>query len=133
MRLKIVTPERVVLEESDIEAVYAHTIDGDVGILPKHVPLVTPLDISVLRYVKAGQKEPVAVMGGVLRTNGKVISVLTNAAELSGEIDVARAQQAKERAEAELRQETAQTDFTRAKLALMRSLVRLKLSSPASK
>lgn len=125
MKLKIVTPTRTVLEEN-VEAVYAKTLDGEVGILPKHVPLVSPLDIGILRYVKEGQKEPVAVMGGLLRTNGEEISVLSTTAELAAEIDVARAQQAKERAEARLREKTAGLDMGRAETALARSLARLK-------
>lgn len=104
MKLTIVTPERVVFEEDDVEAVYAKTTDGEIGILPRHVPLVSPLDIGVLRYVRQGQKYPVAVMGGIIRTNGTAISVLTTAAEQSDEIDTLRAQEAKKRAEHQLNQ-----------------------------
>ncbi len=56
MKFRIVTPERVVLEDT-VDAVYADTEAGEVGILPKHVPLVAPLKISVLRYEKSGQKK----------------------------------------------------------------------------
>lgn len=131
MKLKVVTPERIVFEDPDVEAVYANTVDGEVGILPKHVPLVTPLAIGVLRYVKAGQKEPIAVMGGLLRTNGKEVTILCEAAERADEIDALRAQHAKERAEARLKQQTNDVDVKRAKTALMRSVTRLKLASAA--
>src|SRR5688572_13728318 len=101
MKLKIVTPERLVVEE-EVEAVYGKTIDGMIGILPKHVPLVTPLEVGVMSFVKNGQKKPLAVMGGLLSTDGDNVIVLSDAAELSNEIDAVRAQHAKERAEAEL-------------------------------
>jgi F-type H+-transporting ATPase subunit epsilon len=126
MKLKIITPQRIVLETDDIEAVYVKTIDGEVGILPKHVPLVAPLDITLLRYVKAGNKEVAAVMGGILRTNGEEISILSDSAELAAEIDVVRAQNAKERAESRIRQQQTDVQIDRAKASLTRSLTRLK-------
>ncbi|MEB3287900.1 MAG: ATP synthase F1 subunit epsilon [Vampirovibrionales bacterium] len=127
MKLKIVTPERVVLDE-DVEAVYAKAVDGEVGILPKHIPMVTPLEIGSLSYVKAGQKVPAAVMGGLLSTDGYVVTVLSEASELRQDIDKLRAQQAKERAEARLREKAESVDFTRAERALARAAARLKTS-----
>jgi F-type H+-transporting ATPase subunit epsilon len=89
--------------------------------------MVTPLAIDVLRFVKQGQKEQIAIMGGILRTNGKEVSVLADAAELATEIDLVRAQQAKERAEARLRQLNSTVDEGRAKLAMTRALTRIRL------
>ncbi len=103
MNLKIVTPDGVLVEQ-EVDAVYGNTIDGSIGILPNHIPLLTPLKIGVMSYLKAGKKEPLAVMGGLLYTDGKSVTVLSDAAELSGQIDVVRAQQAKEKAEAQLHQ-----------------------------
>lgn len=131
MKLKIITPERVVLEES-VEAVYANTIDGEVGILPKHIPLISPLAVGILRYVQQGKKEPVAVMGGLLRTNGEDISVLSNAAEKAVDIDVLRAEQAKVRAEQRLQIKNNDIDHERAQSALSRSLTRLKIKQTLS-
>jgi F-type H+-transporting ATPase subunit epsilon len=126
MHLKVVTPDRIIIDEDEITEVYAKTTDGEVGILPKHVPLVTPLEISVLRYVQNGQKQTVAVMGGLLTTNGQEVSVLSDTAEKATEIDGVRAKQAKERAEARLRQKTDDIDQERAQKAFLRSLTRLK-------
>ncbi|MCE3234724.1 MAG: synthase epsilon subunit [Vampirovibrio sp.] len=128
MKLKIVTPERIVVEE-EVEAVYGKTIDGMIGILPKHVPVVTPLEIGVMSYVKNGQKLPLAVMGGLLSTDGKSVTVLSDAAELGTEIDAVRAQHAKERAEAELNKLQDHHDIALAQQALSRALVRLALVS----
>jgi F-type H+-transporting ATPase subunit epsilon len=128
MKLKIVTPERVVIEEDGVEAVYGKSTEGQIGILPKHVPLVTPLDIGVLHYVKAGQKQPLAVMGGLLHTDGSTVVVMSDAAEKSSDIDAARAQNAKQRAEALLHQKNDKVDVQRAQRALARSTVRLTLT-----
>ncbi len=125
MKLKIVTPERLVLEE-EVEAVYAKATDGEVGILQRHLPMVTPLDVGVLRYVKNGDKKPATVMGGLLSTDGQSVTILSDAAELSSEIDKTRAQQAKERAEARLRERKDELDFARAEKALARAMARLK-------
>lgn len=127
MKLKIVTPERIVVED-EVDAVYCKTTDGMVGILPHHVPLVTPLDIGVMSYVKNGQKLPLAVMGGLLNTDGKTVTVLSDAAELSNEIDLVRAQQAKARAEAELHKHNDRVDMAVTQQALARALVRLSLA-----
>jgi F-type H+-transporting ATPase subunit epsilon len=126
MRLKIMTPDRVLIDQ-DVEAVYAMAIDGSIGILPKHIPMVTPLAIGLLSYVvQGGPKEPLAVMGGMLSTDGQTVTVLSDAAERGNEIDVARAQQAKARAEAELRQKQEHYDATDVDQALSRAVTRLK-------
>jgi len=124
MQLKIVTPERVVLDDT-VEAVYANATDGQLGILPKHVPLVTPLKVAVLSYTKGGQKHLAAVMGGILSTDGESVTVLSDTAELSNEIDTARAEQARQRAEAKLHERSEHTDQATAELALSKALVRL--------
>lgn len=126
MLLKIVTPERVVVEE-DVEAFYGKTVDGMIGIKPRHIPLVTPLEIGVMSYTRNGQKFPLAVMGGLLSTDGQSVTVLSDAAELTTEIDTVRAKQAKERAEAELRKLDDKRDQAVAQQALTRALTRLKL------
>lgn len=128
MKLKIVTPERVVVEEDAVEAVYSTTVDGQIGILPKHVPLVTPLDIGVLYYIKAGQKQPLAVMGGLLQTDGDSVVVMSDVAEKSTDIDSARAKSAQQRAEALLHEKNDKVDIQRAQRALARASVRLTLA-----
>jgi F-type H+-transporting ATPase subunit epsilon len=130
MKLKIITPERTVFEEDNVDAVYAKSTDGEVGILPKHIPMVCPLAIGVLRYVKAGQKQAVAVMGGLLRTDGQEISILADAAELGREIDRVQAEQDKAEAEALLKQKVSGTDLQRVETELARALIRLKASEP---
>lgn len=127
MRLKIITPERVLIDE-DVEAVYGTAVDGSIGILPKHIPMVTPLAVGLLSYVQAGRKEPLAVMGGMLYTDGDTVTVLSDAAERSNEIDVVRAQHAKERAEATLRHKESEQNVDLAQQALSRAAARLKVA-----
>ena len=127
MQLRIVTPDRLVLEE-EVDAVYAKAVDGEIGILPKHIPMVTPLEVGILSYVKGHSKEPVAIMGGVLSTDGYVVTVLSEASEEKASIDKLRAQQAKERAEQRLKERDAQLDVERAERALARANARLKIA-----
>lgn len=127
LKLRILTPERTVLEE-DVDAVSAETLDGEFGILPNHIPMACPLTISVFYYVKDGVRHPASVMGGLLSTDGRDVTVLSEVAELSSEIDKVRAQHAKERAEALLRQHVEESDVLVTKMALQRALVRLKAS-----
>lgn len=130
MKLKIVTPERVVFESENIDAVYAQTVEGEIGILPRHIPMVTPLSVSALRFVQpGGEKQAVAVMGGLLRTDGQDVSVLSPAAELSQEIDVLRAEHARQQAEAKMHQQATNVDTEEARAALARSLVRIKVAN----
>lgn len=131
MKLKIVTPERLVFE-GEVDAVYAQATDGQVGILPKHVPLVTPLSMGVLRYVSGGVKKPAAVMGGILSTDGKAVTVLTDTAELGEEIDRVRAEESRKRAEALVARHSADVDVARAQRALERARVRLSVLNTSS-
>jgi F-type H+-transporting ATPase subunit epsilon len=128
MRLKIVTPSRVVFDE-EVEAIRATAVDGEFGVLPNHIPMVTPLNIGVLQFTPTGGAErTAAVMGGLFRTDGKTASILSDAAELDSEIDATRAKHAMERAEARVREKNADVDLKRAEMAMARAITRLKLS-----
>lgn len=127
LQLKILTPNRLVVDEA-VTSVQAASPDGEFGILPRHVPMIRPLKIGLLRYVQAGKTQTLAVIGGMLTTEGQTVTVLSDAVERGDEIDVARAQQAKERAEARLREKEATVDVKRAELSLARALLRLKVA-----
>jgi F-type H+-transporting ATPase subunit epsilon len=130
LRLKVLTPERVVLEET-VEAVYAVSPDGQFGILPRHIPMVRPLSVGILSFVRKGQKEVASLVGGILSTDGQTVTILTEASELSADIDAVRAEQARQRAEARLQQRTEAVDLHRAEMALARALARLKAAGKA--
>ncbi len=125
LNLKIITPERILLEK-EVDEVSATAVDGSFAVLPDHEPLVTALALDVLRYKAKGTEEVVAVLGGVLEVNNNTVTVLSDAAELGSEIDEARARQAEARAEAEKTQRTDKLELYVTEMALARAMARLK-------
>lgn len=125
LTLRIITPERIVLEEQ-VDEVTATAIDGELSILPGHEPLVTALKMDVLRYVANKEDEFAAVMGGILEVKNNEVTVLSDVAELDREIEHARAVQAKERAMAEATQKTDKLDVYVTEMAIGRAMARLK-------
>jgi F-type H+-transporting ATPase subunit epsilon len=108
--------------------VIVQTLDGEMGVLPGHIPLVAPLDIGPMR-IKTGEVERrAAINGGFIEVTGSRVIVLSEAAEMAEEIDVARAKSARQRAEARLEAQQAEIDFARAQAALKRALTRLKVA-----
>jgi len=128
----VVTPERE-LARQDAEMVIVRGAAGDLGILPHHIPLVTPIKPSVLEIRLPGGRERYAVTGGFLEVRGDLVTVLARTAERPEEIDTARAEAAKERAEERLRDRAADVDMVRAELALQRALVRLQVAEEAKR
>lgn len=126
LSLKIITPTRNMFE-GEVDMVVMRTKSGDVGILHGHQPMVTILDYGVLTIKNDGEDRQAAVLGGFAEIGADGMSILTDAAEWSNEIDVVRAEQAKERAEARLKTVQANIDVQRAELSLKRALVRLSL------
>ena len=127
MTLDILTPERsVCCVEADI--VIARALDGELGVLPNHAPLIVALDIAPLRYKKDGVEHYVAVASGFMEVKDNRVSILTPSAETESEIDFVRAESAKERAERRLAEHAPETDVRRAELALRRALMRLKIA-----
>ncbi|MEM0952110.1 MAG: ATP synthase F1 subunit epsilon [Cyanobacteria bacterium P01_H01_bin.74] len=130
MQLKLITPDRVVVDESNVVSVSALAVDGSVGIMANHAPFVTPLDIGIVTYKhENGQKTALAVMAGMLQTDGKTVTIISTAAEKSTEVDALRAEEAKKRAELLMEQSDDAKKQLEAEMALKRSLTRLKVSS----
>ena len=112
----------------ETEIVIARALDGELGILPNHAPLVVALDIAPLRYRKDGVEHFVAVASGFMEVKDNRVSILTPSAETESEIDFVRAESAKERAERRLAEHAPETDVRRAELALRRARMRLKIA-----
>ena len=127
MMLDVLTPERSVCC-MEVEMVIARAMDGEVGILANHAPLIAALDIAPLRYRKDGVEHAVAINGGFMEVKDNRISILTPVAETETEIDFRRAEEAKERAEKRLAAPTPEIDVRRAELALRRAMMRLKIA-----
>jgi len=126
LHLEVVTPNRLVVDDH-VEAVIVPGEDGELGILYNHTPLVAALTIGIMRYgQKNGPKKVVAITGGFVEVVDNKVTVLADAAELAEEIDVLRAEAAKERAERRLRRYSEGIDFDRAQLALRRAINRLR-------
>jgi F-type H+-transporting ATPase subunit epsilon len=126
LKLRIVTPERVVLEK-DVEQVTATAVDGELSILPDHEPIVTALAIDMLRFTLNKEDEYAAVMGGILEVKNNEVTILSDLAELDTEIDVAKAHQDKEKAEAEKLQKSDKLDVYVSELAISRAVARLRV------
>ncbi len=125
--LRIISMERVVYE-NDVDMVVAPGIEGELGILPGHMPLMTLLQPGELRIRKGGAEESIVVTGGFLQANQKRITVLADAAERAEEIDEARAQEARRRAQERIAQHVSDVDLARAEASLRRSLARLRVA-----
>ena len=127
IRLDIVTAEQLVFSE-DVDVVIAPGIDGEMAILPRHAPLMTMLQPGELRVRQEGDEFSMAVTGGFLEVRPDRVTVLADAAERAEDIDAARAEEAKRRAEEWLAGRPSETDTARAEAALRRSLIRLRVA-----
>ncbi len=131
IRLDIVTAERAVYSE-DVDMVIAPGVEGQLGILPHHTPLMTTLQAGELRVKKGGEEISLAISGGFLEVRPDRVVVLADAAERAEEIDVARAEEARSRAQERLAgRRFPGADEARVEIALRRSLARLKVAEAA--
>ena len=126
-KLEIVTAERIVFS-ADVNGVVAWGIEGQLGILPHHAPLMTMLQSGDLLIRKGNEEEYLAISGGFLEVRPDKVIILADACERAEEIDMARAEEAKKRAEEVLKAMPSQVDNAAAEAALRRSLIRLKVA-----
>ncbi|MDC3416729.1 F0F1 ATP synthase subunit epsilon [Aquibacillus salsiterrae] len=125
--VSVVTPDGPVLEDS-FEMVSCKAENGELGILPGHIPLVAPLTISAVRLKGNNDTKQIAVSGGFLEVRPDKVTILAQSAEQPGDIDVERARKAKERAESRLQAKQDDIDFRRAEYALKRAMNRLDIA-----
>jgi F-type H+-transporting ATPase subunit epsilon len=125
-RLDIVTAEKVVFSD-DVDIVVAPGVEGQLGILSHHAPLMTMLQPGELLVKRGGEEFSLAISGGFLEVRPDRIIILADAAERVEEIDIARAEAAKQRAEERLRTHPSDLDMAQAEAALQRSLARIKV------
>lgn len=102
IRLDIVTPDKVALSE-DVNMVIARATDGDLGILPGHAPLIAGLEIWPLRLITDEGEKQVSICSGFIEVRPDKVTILAACAELPEDIDIARAEAAKERAESRVK------------------------------
>ena len=131
IKLEIVSPDRVVYA-ADIDMLIARSMGGEIGILPKHIPLVTGLEPHAMKIHVDAKEQLIAVAGGFMEVTPDKITVLATAAEEPIDIDINRAQRAYERAQERLQKlredpeaQASIIDEQRASLALKRAAARL--------
>jgi F-type H+-transporting ATPase subunit epsilon len=132
IKLDIVTPEEAVFSD-EIDMLVAPGIEGELGILPHHAPLMTVLGIGELVIRKEGDEQYLAIGGGYLEVQSNRVIVLADVAERAEDIDIARAEAAKERAQRTMEERPSGMDAAQAEAALKRSLVRLKVATRRKK
>ena len=128
IQLEIVTPERLVYDE-EVDSVNVPGIEGELGILPHHAPLVSTLGYGELRIRKGGAEESFAIVGGFVQVRPDKVVVMAETADLASEIDLERAQEARREAERAL--ETGYTegaDLSAARAALQQALMRIRVA-----
>ncbi|MCU0494050.1 MAG: F0F1 ATP synthase subunit epsilon [Chloroflexaceae bacterium] len=127
IHLEIVTAERVVMSD-DVDMINAPTKDGRVGILPRHSPLMTILDVGELTIVKNGERTPFALSGGFMEVLPNRVTILADTVERADEIDEERAERARVRAEERKRSSQSEQDMIKAEAELRRAMVRLRVA-----
>ena len=119
--------QRLIFFSEDVDVIVAPGVEGELGILPHHTPLMTMLQPGELRVKKDGEEFSLAISGGFLEVRPDRVIVLADAAERVEEIDVARAEEAKRRAQERLRERAPGLDMARAEAGLRRSMARLEV------
>lgn len=129
IELSVVTPERQLLQENVVEVIIPG-LDGELGILPGHAPLITELGIGELRYRTATSSQPMllAVLRGFAEVLPDRVTLLAETAERAEEIDLSRAEAAKARAEKRLASNDTNIDWDRATVALQRAVIRIQVA-----
>jgi F-type H+-transporting ATPase subunit epsilon len=123
-QFEVVTPAKLMVKETAEEA-QIPGLSGYLGILPGHAPLITELGVGVITYKANGSAHALAVSWGFAEVLPDKVTILADAAERPQDIDVARAQKAKERAEQLLKSNNPELDYARAEDALQRAEMRL--------
>ena len=131
LKLEIVTPEKLVVRDV-AEEMQIPGRNGYLGILPGHAPLITELGVGEISYRSQGYTHRLSVAWGFAEVLPDKVTVLAETAERAGEIDVQRAQRARERAEERLRSSGSETDFARAGTALKRAETRIEVAEKRS-
>ncbi len=124
IHLKVITHEKIVYEK-DIDELYVQATDGRIGFLKNHVPTMCALGIGVTKAINENESQCIATMGGILQFSNNEATILTDVAELDCDIDIARANQAKERAQARLIAKEDNLDIIRAQIALSKAIARI--------
>ncbi|HKZ92510.1 MAG TPA: F0F1 ATP synthase subunit epsilon [Candidatus Limnocylindrales bacterium] len=127
LHLEIVTPERAAYSD-EVDAVFCPGIEGELGVLPHHAPLLSTLGIGELRIRKGAREEYFAIAGGFVQVRPDKVVVMAELADLSSEIDLEAAEEARNEAQRAIQQGFEEpADLARARAAMERALVRIRV------
>jgi F-type H+-transporting ATPase subunit epsilon len=125
--LEVVTPDKLLLSK-EVDVVVATGVDGEFGVLHGHIPFLASLALGEMRFRDGSETEYAAISGGFAEVTGTKVTILAEAAELAREIDMDRAQRARERAQKRLAEsQKEQVDYARAEAALQRAMLRMRI------
>ena len=130
LTLEIVTPDQLLVRD-EVDEVQVPAAEGYMGILPGHTPLLAMLKVGELWYRKGSEKFYFSIAFGFVEVLPARVTVLAQVAERPEDIDRERAERARRRAEERLTKPTTEIDFERARIALMKSMIRLQVAARA--
>lgn len=126
LKVEIVTAERLVYSEEGVDRLIVPGVEGELGVLTLHAPLLTMIQPGVMRIVKEGDEVEMAITGGFIEVRDNRVTILADSAERAEEIDEVRADEARGRAQRLLEEREAEVDLAQAEASLRRALIRLK-------
>jgi F-type H+-transporting ATPase subunit epsilon len=130
LKLKIVTPERLVFTDSDLESVSIPTEKGEITVLPGHIPLVSKVVHGEIVARKKGKEESLVTTNGFLKlTSGGEVLILSDYAVRSDEVEIAKVEEAKKKAEAAMREKKSEKEFVIAEAELRKTLLELRVAT----
>lgn len=127
LTLDIVTPERRVLTEDNVSIVTVDTVEGQIGILPSHIPLYSKLQPSELKYTKDGHEHFLAIHGGFIEVANDTVTILADDAVRAEELNEAAVEEAHRKAQEAMEQKVSNEDYAIAEGAMRRALLELKV------
>ena len=130
IELQIVTPDKLLVKEQ-VDEVEIPGTEGYFGVLPGHTPMLASLAVGEMWYRKGQEKTYLSLAFGFCEVLPDRVTILATLAERADEIDVARAEEAKKRAEERLAKPTTDMDFERARIAMLKALIRLQVATRA--
>ena len=128
LTLEFVTPERAIVHD-DVDEVELPGEEGYIGVLPGHAPLLAAVKTGEMWYRKGTERKYAFIAGGFAEIVPDRVSILAQVAERAEDIDLARAEASKRRAEERLARPSSEVDYERARIALLRALTRLQVST----
>jgi len=126
LKVDIVTAEQVVYSDEGVDQLIVPGVEGELGVLTLHAPLLTMIQPGVLRIIKGDDEVEMAITGGFIEVRDNRVTILADSAERAEEIDVVKAEEARRRAQRSLEEREAEVDRARAEASLAQALARLK-------